>query len=36
MNPEIVKGYNAQGHAIIDNNRALSETLTLQKQMCSP
>lgn len=27
INPEIVQGYNAQGHAIIDNNNALSETL---------
>ena len=28
MNPDIVKGYTAQGHAIIDNNTALDETLT--------
>ena len=33
MNPEIVKGYNAQGHAIIDNNEALSETLQLQEKI---
>ena len=32
INPKIVQGYNAQGHAIIDNNRALEETLKLQEQ----
>ena len=32
MNPEIVQGYNAQGHAIIDNNRALEKTLSLEEQ----
>ena len=32
INPEIVKGYNAQGHAIIDNNRALEETLKIQQE----
>jgi len=31
LNPEIVKGYNAQGHAIVDNNTALQKTLDLQK-----
>ena len=33
MNPEIVRGYNAQGHAIIDNNTALQKTLDLQEQI---
>lgn len=33
MNPEIVEGYNAQGHAIINNNTALAETLALQEQI---
>ena len=33
MNPKIVKGYNEQGHAIIDNNSGLQETLKLQKQL---
>ena len=33
INPEIVKGYNAQGHAIIDNNNALEETLQKQKEI---
>ena len=33
INPEIVKGYNAQGHAIIDNNTALEETLDLEKDI---
>ena len=33
MNPEIVQGYNAQGHAIINNNTALTETLALQEQI---
>ena len=32
INPEIVKGYNAQGLAIIDNNTALEETLRLLKE----
>lgn len=31
LNPEIVKGYNAQGHAIVDNNTALQKTLDLQR-----
>ena len=33
MNPDIVRGYNAQGHAIIDNNTALQKTLDLQEQI---
>ena len=33
INPSIVKGYNAQGDAIIDNNNALAETLELQKKI---
>ena len=33
MNPKIVQGYNAQGHAIINNNEALEQTLSLQKQI---
>jgi TP901 family phage tail tape measure protein len=33
INPAIVKGYNAQGHAILDNNIALEETLRLQEQL---
>ena len=33
MNPEIIRGYNAQGHAIIDNNTALQKTLDLQEQI---
>ena len=32
INPNIVEGYNAQGHAIINNNKALEETLKLQEQ----
>ena len=32
INPSIVEGYNAQGHAIININKALSETLALEKQ----
>ena len=32
INPEIVKGYNAQGHAIIENNKALEATLALEQQ----
>ena len=32
INPEIVEGYNAQGHAIINNNKALQETLDLEKK----
>ena len=33
INPAIIKGYNAQGHAILDNNVALEETLRLQEQL---
>ena len=33
INPEIVEGYNAQGHAIINNNTALAETLKLQEKI---
>ena len=33
INPEIVQGYNAQGHAIIDNNKALDDTLKKQQQI---
>ena len=33
INPDIVKGYNAQGHAIINNNKALSETLKKEKEL---
>lgn len=33
INPSIVEGYNAQGDAIIDNNKALENTLALQKQI---
>ena len=33
INPSIVSGYNAQGDAIIANNQALEDTLTLQKQI---
>ena len=33
INPDIVEGYNAQGHAIINNNTALAETLKLQEQI---
>ena len=33
MNPEIVKGYTAQGHAIIENNEALEETLKKQQEI---
>ena len=33
INPDIVRGYNAQGHAIIDNNTALKDTLNLQQQI---
>ena len=32
INPSIVQGYNAQGHAIIDNNKALEETLALERE----
>ena len=32
INPSIVEGYNAQGQAIITNNKALEETLALEKQ----
>lgn len=33
INPEIVEGYNAQGHAIINNNKALAETLAKQEEI---
>ena len=33
INPEIVDGYNAQGHAIINNNKALEETLAKQEEI---
>ena len=33
INPDIVQGYNAQGHAIIDNNQALEDTLQLQQEI---
>lgn len=33
MNPEIIQGYNAQGHAIINNNTALQKTLELQEKI---
>ena len=33
INPEIVEGYNAQGHAIINNNKALAETLQTQEKI---
>lgn len=33
INPEIVEGYNAQGHAIINNNKALAETLKTQQEI---
>ena len=33
INPEIVDGYNAQGHAIINNNKALAETLKKQQEI---
>ena len=33
INPDIIEGYNAQGHAIINNNTALAETLKLQEQI---
>ena len=33
INPEIIEGYNAQGHAIIANNVALEKTLALQTQL---
>ena len=33
INPDIVEGYNAQGHAIINNNKALAETLKKQQQL---
>ena len=32
INPGIVQGYNAQGHAILDINDALKETLSLEEQ----
>lgn len=33
LNPEIVDGYNAQGHAIINNNEALEKTLEHEKEL---
>ena len=33
LNPEIVQGYNAQGHAIINNNKALDETIAKQEEL---
>lgn len=33
LNPEIVDGYNAQGHAIIKNNEALEKTLEHEKEL---
>ena len=33
INPDIVEGYNAQGHAIINNNKALAETLKTQQEI---
>ena len=33
INPTIVEGYNAQGHAILNNNIALEETLRLQERL---
>ena len=32
MQPELIKGYNAEGEAIIDNNTALSEAIRLENQ----
>ena len=32
MNPSLIKGYNAEGQAIIDKNNALRETIELQKE----
>ena len=32
LNPDVVKGYNAQGHAIVDINSALKDTIKLEKQ----
>lgn len=32
INPDIVEGYNAQGQAIITNNKALEETLRLEEE----
>lgn len=32
INPKVVKGYNAQGDAIVDLNEALSETLKLEEE----
>lgn len=32
MNPKLIKGYNAEGLAIIDKNKALTETIKLQQQ----
>ena len=32
MNSSVIKGYNAQGHAIMDINKALSETIKLEQQ----
>ena len=33
INPKIVDGYNAQGHAIINNNKALEETIAAQEKL---
>ena len=33
INPKIVDGYNEQGHAIIRNNNALAETLSIQEAL---
>ena len=33
INPEIIQGYNAQGHAIINNNKALETTLKIQQDL---
>lgn len=32
MNPELVQGYNAQGQAIIDKNKAIKESIKYQEQ----
>ena len=32
MNPSLIKGYNAQGNAIISNKNALEETLAIEKE----
>lgn len=33
INPDIVDGYNEQGHAIINNNKALAETIKKQEEI---